>query len=296
MATALIAGNVSCSQPAGGNGTEFTGGNGGNGGNGGEQEETGWKQPAYMNVTDTFAGQRFVGGNYCFYNNPNKDANFNTYYTNAQNFMANEVADLQKLVDSSNSNSTLSNQISTLLQNYNKSNTIANNIDQNYTALTPVFKAMRNSLTEDEDYNRFNISYWKLAADAYNQSLGEYAGETSFPTNSELRDMQTNTFVQMLPYAGLNYADATDSIQATARMNNCLNTIAEETHTNIDVLTKIVKLALYNESLYGLNDHAVTGGVKNQDLNDEKRVLKTFNNKIADYSLYNIQSIDDCTM
>lgn len=287
LATALIAGNVSCSNAAGGNSTEFDGNSGG---------QTGYTKPDYMNVDVTFGGQRFIEENGCFNKNPNKGANFNTYYTNAKAFMTNEVTSLKNLVASSNSGSTLSGQITTLLQNYNQSSSITDNIDQNYTALTPVFKAMRNSLTDDEDYNRFNISYWKLAADAYNQSLGEYANETTFTTNDELRNKSTNLFVQKLGAAGLDYAAANDSKQAETRMKNCLNTIAYETNTNVNVLTEIVKLALYNESLYGLNDHAVQGGVNNQNLNNDQRSLRTFNNKIADYSLYNMQSIDDRTM
>ena len=52
-------------------------------------------------------------------------------------------------------------------------------------------------------------------------------------------------------------------------MNNYLDTIADKTDTDIDVLKKIVQLALYNESLYGLNDHAVRANVDNQNLNND---------------------------
>lgn len=180
---------LGCSGASGGNDIENDGGNNDN------EQETGWKQPAYMNVTEEFGGQRFVGENYCFYGNPNKDVNFDTYYNDANQYINSKVAELDKLWQEKNTGSTLSNQIGTALGEFNNGTSIDQKIDNNYVALAPVFKTMENNTN---DYHAFKVSYWKLAADAYNQSLGEYAGETTFTTNEELRNKSTNYFIKEL--------------------------------------------------------------------------------------------------
>lgn len=293
LATALIAGNVSCSNSAGGDSIEFNGGNEGNGGNLGDGTQTSnW--PSYYK-TEEFFGQRFTETTTELGTDPNKDANFKTYYSDAKKFMDAELTELNKLVNNSNGVSTLNKQINTVLQDYSKASTIANNIDQNYTALASIFRVIEDSL-DSQDFHRFNLSYLKLAVDAYNQSLGKYTGETGrFPANAEM--LEGDSYIQNeLNYTKLSYADAINHNNAKNRMNTYLNTVANQTNTDKEVLKKIVELALYNESLYGLNDHALVAQVNNQDLKSNKRELMTFLNKIEKASTTIIQSMNDHTM
>lgn len=258
--------------------------------------EHGYTHPAYMNVTGDFEGQCFIESDADWYYDNDRNTKFTNHYNDANQYIDCKVAELNKLLQKKDTGSALSNQISIALNNFNNKTTISQNIDNNYNVLAPIFKAMRNSLTANVDYNRFNVSYWQLAGDAYKNSFGKYVTNDSFTSLDELKNKPTNFFVQELPDAGLSYQSATNSQQATKRMNDYLSTIAYNTNTNVTVLKKVVELALYNESLYGLNDHAVAARANNQGLNNNQRTLMTFDSKITDISLYNIQNIDDRTM
>ena len=297
LATALIAGNVSCSNSAGGDSIDF------NGGYVSDDDQTS-KWPSYY-INTEFGGQRFVETNAAWYNNPaNADQEFTTHYNKANEFINKKVEELQELWQEKNTGSTLSKQINKALNSFNQGSTIAAQINNNYNALAPVFDIMTDNLldnAENIDFNRFNVSYYKLAADAFNQSVGKLAeGENkkNFTTNTELIDDSSNFFASELNDAKLSYADATNRNNAVDRMNGYLNTIATKTNTNLDVLKKVVELELYNESLYGLNDFTVVCGVFNQGLTTTKRRLDIFQTAIrnATYSLANTQNLDDRTM
>ena len=299
LATALIAGNVSCSNAAGGDSADDTFVTPPTPPIPPKGDESTW--PDYY-INTEFGGQRFTELTAKLSADNNRDASFNNYYTNAKKFMDAKVNELADLANQSDIGSFYS-EIQTLLQNYSKADTIKTNIEKNYTALAPIFKAMRNNLGSTQDRDCFSVSYYKLAADAFNQSLGDYSHGTSpqdFETNKEMVD-DYNTFRSEWQDAGLNsYADATDRKKAVDRMNNYLNTIHNNTYVDTAVLKKVVELALYNESLYGLNDQAVKAGVNvySQDLNSTERSFLNFRNKISNvtYSLANTQNLDDRTM
>lgn len=296
LASALIAGNVSCSNSAGGDNTEFNGGYVGNG------DQTS-KWPSYY-INTEFGGQRFTELTAKLYVDNNRDASFDKYYTNAKKFMNAKVDELADLVNNSDIGF-FYGQIQTLLQGYSKAGTIKDNIEKNYTALAPIFKAMLSTLADNDqnkDFFGFRVSYYKLAADAFNQSLGDYSRGNSpqdFETNKEMVDTD-NFFRSECKNANLSYADATDHKKAIDRMNEYLKTITDKTYVDTAVLKKVVELALYNESLYGLNDQAVKAGVDvySQNLNSYERYLNYFNTKIsqATYSIANTQNLDDHTM
>lgn len=287
LATALIAGNASCSnssddsdyeidddqnQP---DDTNF---------GGGKDEVTQPSQwPAYY-IDEEFGGQRFVDTEDWYHDDQNvKNQKFIARYNNADQFINSKVAELQKMWKEQNTGSALSNQIGTALDNFNRDSAIAQQINGNYDALATVFKAMRKTLATEEDLYRFCISYQKLAADAFNQSIGKAALNESkmfFKTNVEMEKDDYNYLAGELVMANLSYADATDRNQAKERMNSYLNIIASETNTDTTVLEKVVELALYNESLYGLNDFAVQCQVDNQDLKKNQRRLDMFEDKI----------------
>lgn len=295
LATALIAGNVSCSQPAGGNDTEFTGGNGGNGDQGDKEPETGWKQPAYMNVTEEFGGQRFVAENAYWLRKDTRDDLFADANADANQYIDGKVTELQKLWQETNTGSVLSDQINTALNNFNNGTSINENIENNYDALAPIFASMTKTMKSvSGSIHPFNATYHKLAAYAYNQSLSEYKNETTFQSNMEMRDMPENYFVDELNYSGLSYDELTDT-HARTLMNQYLSTIAVNTNTDQALLKKVVELALVNESLYGLNDYADRTKVTKQDF-AYQRSLFAFYDKIADK--YNSMSynLDDRTM
>lgn len=296
LATALIAGNVSCSQPAGGNDTEFTGGNGGNGGN----QQNGWQQPAYMNITEEFGGQRFVESNAdWFYDTQNdKNTKFTARYNDANQYIDGKVDELQKLWQETNTGSPLSDQINTALNNFNNGTSINENIENNYGALIPVFATMEETFLSDaQTFHAFNASYHKLAAYAYNQSLGAYKSSIDFQSNKEMRNLKENFFVDELNYAGLSYDELTDTYARTL-MNQYLSTIAVNTDTDQALLKKVVELALVNESLYGLNDYANRTSVSNQDFTRERsydRFYMRINDKINNMTTMNYNQ-DDRTM
>lgn len=299
LATTLIAGNVSCSNSVGGSTVEYpivtppTL----------PKDDTESTWPSYY-INKDFGGQQFVEKDANWYNSSNGNQEFTAHYNTANEFINKKVKELQKLWQEKNTGSTLSNQINITLNSFNKGSTIAAQINNNYNALAPVFGIMTDNLldnAENIDFNRFNVSYYKLAADAFNQSVGKLAeGENkkNFTTNTELIDDSSNFFASELNDAKLSYADATNRNNAVNRMNGYLNTIATKTNTNLDVLKKVVELALYNESLYGLNDFTVVCGVFNQGLTTTKRRLDIFQTAInnATYSISNVQNLDDRTM
>lgn len=294
LATALIAGNVSCSQPAGGNDTEFTGGNGGNGGNNDNEQETGWKQPAYMNVTEEFGGQRFVEEKTNWLNDKQGYTKFTAHCDDANQYIDGKVAELQELWQETNTGSALSDQINTALNNFNNGTSIDEKITNNYAALAPVFATLLkqydfNNENDLVNYYRFQASYHKLAANAYNKSLGhlENSPDNRVLTNKEMK-ISDNGFDYELKVAGLEYADLNIE-KAKEIMYSTLTATVSNTRTNPDVLKKVVELALYNESLYGLNDLAKLDNVISCETLRERRY---FDNKITiEYT--NVQNIDN---
>lgn len=301
LATALIVGTAGCSNAAGGNEID-----GGKPPVGPTTDICGlvhkdFQHPAYMYDTGDFGGQRFVESNANWFddNQTDKNAKFTEHYDDADQYIDCKVAKLQTLLQE-NTGSDLFNPINAALENFNNGTSISQKIDNNYNVLAPIFAAMSDQLN-DTDFNRFNVSYYKLAADAFNQSIGVYATTDSnkrqFTTNSEMIE-SNNFFAQEITDANLSYAEATDRSQAITRMNSYLTTIANNTETNLEVLKKVVELALYNESLYGLNDYTVQCGLRDSRLDYTQRRLNIFHIKVskATYNISNIQSIDDRTM
>lgn len=251
------------------------------GGNGDNGQETGWKQPAYMNVTEEFGGQRFVAENAYWLRKDTRDDLFADANADANQYINGKVTELQKLWQETNTGSVLSDQINTALNNFNNGTSINENIENNYDALAPVFASMTKTMKSvSGSIHPFNATYHKLAAYAYNQSLSEYKNETTFQSNMEMRDKPENYFVDELNYAGLSYDELTDTYARTL-MNQYLSTIAVNTDTDQALLKKVVELALVNESLYGLNDYADRTKVTKQDF-AYQRSLFAFYDKIAD--------------
>ena len=297
LATALIAGNVSCSQPAGGNDTEFTGGNGGNGGNNDNEQETGWKQPAYMNVTEEFGGQRFVEEKTNWLYDNQGYTKFTAHCDDANQYIDGKVAELQKLWQETNTGSVLSDQINTALNNFNNGTSIDEKIDNNYNALATIFVNIEDNLStsSSRDYHSFKASYHKLAANAYNKSLGhgENSQDSRVLTNQEMKNLPENYFIDELAMANLTYNELTVK-KAQEIMNNSLAGIANKTTTDTALLKKVVELAMYNESLYGLADLArfdnivSLGTLRQFDIFDDKIYIERHSTKT--------QIIDDRTM
>ena len=307
LATALMAGTAGCSQPAGGNGDsddqyEKTGPhqfvavadicgeehkckvNG--------CTEHGYTHPAYMNVKGDFGGQRFVESDADWYSDNTK---FTERYKDANKYIDCKVAELQKLWEDENTYSPLSTQIGTALKNFDKGVSLNQRITSHYDALAPVFASMAKTMKNvNGSIHPFNATYHKLAARAYNQSLGVYKNSTGYKSNMEMENMQENFFVDELDKAGLEYNELTDS-HAKNLMNQYLSTIAYSTDTNQSIIKKVVELALVNESLYGLNDYAEKTNVSGQFFAPE-RSLDTFYTKIGDeYKSINY-SLNDRTM
>ena len=258
---------------------------------GGNQQNQG-QQPAFY-INEELGGQKFVDkGNW---NLVTVDSNkeFNESYTNANQYINGKVAELQKLWQKENTGSVLSNQVSTALDGFNQGTSIGQKIRNNYTTLAPVFVTMHDSLIDDVDFFRFKASYHKLAHNAYNNSLGHWRNseDNRVLTNKEMKNLSNNAFVDELEMANLSYDELTVN-KAKEIMNNSLRAIANQTNTNTAVLKKVVELALYNESLYGLNDLAKLDKVVS--LETPLREYSIFDSKIND-ARYNIetQSIDD---
>lgn len=244
---------LGCSGGASGGGIGDGGSTGVNGGG----EETGWKQPDYMNITAEFEGQQFIKFNEYgdrWYDDPNKNANFKASYDNAMAFMGNEVKGL-----SNEQYGDLSTEINKVLNGYNKGTNISETIDKNFTALAPVMSEMENTLLakSENDFNRYRVSYYKLAHNAYQNSLGTISENTTFKVNQQMLSdiFSNNFFAKKLETAKLSYSEVTIE-EAKNIMKTSLNKISANTNASTAVLEKIIELALYNESLYGLNDYA----------------------------------------
>lgn len=154
---------------------------------------------------------------------------------------------------------------------------------------------MENALLSNyttEDYHAYVASYYKLAHNAYNNSLGNTKGSFAFQANRDMEDLPENTYVSELAMANLNYNELTVD-KAKAIMNKSLNNIAGMTNTDSAILKKVIELALYNESLYGLNDMAADDRVNNQTLRSE-RSADAF--RIIINSVAATQNLDDRTM
>lgn len=291
MATALIAGNVSCSQPAGGNVID-------GGVNGGGEEETDWKQPAYMNVTAEFEGQRFVEAGTDWQTDNQGYTKYTARYNDADKYINCKVTELNNLWQKNNTGSALSNQIGNALSNFNNGASISGKINNNYAALAPVFATMESDLLKNEDtvnYYRYKTSYQKLAANAYNNSLGHWSNseDNRVLTNKEMKNLPENYFVKELGWAGLDYNKLTVK-EARNNMNDFLTQVSASTNTSPTVLKKVVELALYNESLYGLNDLAK---LDNLVFRETLRVMDIFETAISTArNNTRTQSIDDRTM
>lgn len=283
LATALIAGNVSCSNAAGGDNIEFNGGNGGNLGDG-TQTST-W--PSYY-INTELGGQRFV--DYNLDANTFNKTKFDDSYTIAREFMATKVKELSNDI-AGQTYIPMYRKIDAALKTMNNGNNIADNITNNYEALATVFADFEKN--QFKNYNEAKIydyktSYYKLADEAYNQSLTKlYAHQESqsFPANMDM-NKDSGYFVNTLSKANYTY-DTLTVAEAKKCMKNTLNDIANQNGVDSNVLKKFVELALYNESLYGLNDFA-----KARAINTTLRARKVsdFDTAIGD-AKDNIQSL-----
>ena len=158
LATALIAGNVSCSNSAGGDSIEFNGGNGGNLGDG-TQTST-W--PSYY-INTELGGQRFV--DYNLDANTFNKTKFDDSYTIAREFMATKVKELGNDI-AGQTYIPMYRKIDAALKAMNNGNNIADNITNNYEALATVFADFEKN--QFKNYNEAKIydyktSYYKLA-------------------------------------------------------------------------------------------------------------------------------------
>lgn len=117
---------------------------------------------------------------------------------------------------------------------------------------------------------------------------GGWYGSIEFPSNKEIdKDQdQGQLYFNSLSNGG-NY-DTFDHNQAKIEMNNILNLAAANLSADVTVLKKVVELALYNESLYGLNDMAKRCDVNVSGLYNNQRSLGDFKVIIDDQA--NIQN------
>ena len=244
LASALIAGNVSCSQPAGGdtytpNYPIIDGGN--QGGTttppvdptkptepttpttptkpGDENEQ---KYPDYY-IDEDFGGQQFVNINerwheYYGVSQSERNKNFDDRYNMAKEFLGDKVTELQNDLKV-NKNSDLYDTINTALQNYNSKRDIYDNIKNNWTALAPVFAGWEKDFNDNKFFSYRN-DYYQLAIGAYNQSISNIEPKT-FPTNTEFADGE-------LPKPA----------EAMSNMKKTINTISTNTHTTETIIKK----------------------------------------------------------
>ncbi|MBP3367273.1 MAG: hypothetical protein J6K96_09865 [Treponema sp.] len=251
--------------------------------------------PAYY-IDEELGGQKFVAEDTEWYYEEQavKNQKFTDAYTMAQKFMRQKVTELQTAVTGQTDNNYYK-MIDTVLQKYNSEQNIADNINANYYAFAPLFDKMENVLLSNyttEDYHAYVASYYKLAHNAYNESLGMGKGSLALQANRDMKDLPENTYVSELAMANLSYNELTVD-KAKAIMNKSLNNIAGMTNTDSAVLKKVIELALYNESLYGLNDMVSNDKVNNQSLRYERRADEF---KVIINSIAATQSIDDRTM
>ncbi|MCH5282224.1 MAG: hypothetical protein J1E59_01045 [Treponema sp.] len=259
LATALIAGNVSCSNSSGGSTVEYpivtppTL----------PKDDTESTWPSYY-INKDFGGQQFV--DYNLDANTFNKTKFDDSYKVAREFMATKVKELSNDI-AGQTYIPMYEKIDAALKAMNKGNNIADNITNNYEALATVFADFeKNQLTnysEAEIYD-YKTSYYKLADEAYNESLTKlYAHQVSisFPANGDMYKGDSNSyFNNALAKANYDY-DTLTVDEAKKCMKNTLNDIANQNGVDSNVLKKFVELALYNESLYGLNDYTNARGI-----------------------------------
>ncbi len=263
------------------------------------------KYPTYY-IDEEFGGQRFVAaGTEWFYDEADKkDTEFATCYDNAKKFLTDKVTDLKNDL-AAYPNNEYAKTFSKALETYNTKKYISDNIAANYDALAPFLAALERPYVLNEDkmnYNKILASYHKLAHTAYNNSLGAYKDTKDyyyFRANGEMDHEHEfgAGYAEELRLAGYG---TTDISVTTARnnMNTYLNNMANSTNISSSVLKKALELALYNESLYGLNDFAKRCKVTDQNFTTTFRNLLQFDGRVMDIlessiSLNNLQSIDD---
>lgn len=199
-------------------------------------------------INEEFGGQKFVadGENWNRYDvdGAKEFADRNAY---AQKFMQAKVAELNQMLAGQNKVG-LYKEIDTALKNFT-----TDDVRANYEALAPVFKYMEKDLS-DEQFYEHRVGYYKLAA-AYNNSLGYMRNSTSYVTNNEMIDSPYSFFAQELAQTKYSYDELTDA-KAKQIMVNTLTNVAAQTSTDVETLKKVMNLALYNKSLYGLYNFA----------------------------------------
>lgn len=277
LATALIAGNVSCSQPSGGS------------------EIDGPTPPDEPTVTswgyndNNFSGfNGFVEYGKHYYDST---ADFTTDYNAATTNMGNELTELNKLIaEQSGKYNYNYDAITKQLSTYNTGNNISERIENNYKAVGPVINQLLTKVNDDV-YNKYYVYYYALAHEAYKKSLSNNSQSLDFQVNQEMHKDSGTFFAQKLHLAKCDYDTVTQN-SGTGMMDR-LTEIAQATKIDETVLKKIIELALYNESLYGLNDLAY-GEVSISGLKATQHSI----NDIKDYT--NTQSktinMDDRTM
>lgn len=199
------------------------------------------------------------------------DETFDNHYDKAMQFMYQKIADLQQDLNKVDTNNPLYKLIDIALkkdpakdEEYTEGH-ITTVINNNYENLAPVFahfqKQYLNGNGNPYDqvagmkYNRFNACYHLLAREAFNKSIGNVSRGT-FETNQEYNKADS-FFDAELAEAGLNCTTQTfTTAMAKENMKVTLDEIANKTNTDSAILKKVVELALYNESLYGLHDFA----------------------------------------
>lgn len=283
LATALIAGNVSCSNSAGGDSTTIDG-NFNQGGNGDQTS----KWPSYY-INKDFGGQQFV--DYNLDADTFNKTKFDDSYKVAREFMATKVKELSNDI-AEQTYIPMYRKIDAALKAMNNGNNIADNITNNYEALATVFadfeKNQLKNYSEAKIYD-YKTSYYKLADEAYNQSLTKlYAHQESqsFPANMDM-NKDSGYFVDALSKAASYDYDTLTVAEAKKCMKNTLNDIANKNGVDSNVLKKFIELALYNESLYGLNDFAKARTI---DTTLRARKVSDFDTAIGD-AKDNIQSL-----
>ena len=246
-----------------------------------------WQQPDYY-IDEELGGQQFVDPNKPWRNGTPMLEYFNDSYANAQKFMAKKVTELSQEI-AGQTHIPLYQEIDTALKKFNTGDNIKDNITNNYTALAPVFADIEDKqlleIYDNKEWNDYKCSYYKLAHYAYNQSLCDCKYETSlrYPANNEMANDNYSLFVQLLGYANYDY-DTLTVPEAKRCINNTLNEVANNNGVDSTVLKKFMELALYNESLYGVNDLA-----KSANLNTTLRSQR----KMTMFTNYIIQAGND---
>ena len=221
---------------------------------------------------EELGGVQFVGGNEDWDRTYiDIDETFDNHYDKAMQFMYKKIANLQKDLNKVDTeNNPLYKLIGTALkkdpaQDEQYEPTISTVINNNYENLAPIFAHFQkqylneqgNSYDNDAKikYNCFQACYHLLAREAFNKSIGNVSRGT-FETNTEYTE-HDYFFNAELAKAGLNCTTQTFTTAiAKENMKVTLDEIANKTNTDSAILQKVVELALYNESLYGLHDFA----------------------------------------